>query len=652
MLLPLGLLLSCVQYSLIPAAALPAGVDDQLSFNATWEDYQETFLPGFFQPSARFEVYNDGLEFPTVLANQSVQELAVKVTQDLLGVDSEVVFISGYSSDVADYAYLAQAYDNIPFVNAVANLALKEGKLSAFGSSFVQIDNIPSSVASMQMEDAISIAESVFSCPYNGHPVKMEYYAKADGNIALVHVIQVQNTDSWYEVYIDAHSGEAVGSTNFVASAVYRAVDIRKSSIANGASLIRNPQDKAASPLGWHNRGRKVIPGTLGNNVQTYIGRPSNIARASRRPDTFNYVYNVRQTPYVGQNPSAARVNAFYVMNTVHDFTYRYGFTEKAFNFQFNNFKKGGRPNDPVLLHSQNRQGLNNANFMTPPDGQSGICNMYVWTTANPHRDSDMDNDILVHEMTHGVSNRMTGGGTGRCLQTLEARGLGEGWSDAMADWTQQQRSARVVDFPAAAYSGNNRRGIRKYPYSTNRQINPHTYAEVRTSRGEHAIGEIWATALHDVYAALVRQHGFDARARTNPRSTKGNAVFLHLFLDALPIQRCNPTFLIARNAWLQADKNRYRGRNNCLLWRTFAARGMGTNAAGAPTYKGGFAVPPKCRRRRRRFDVEYVNPLEEETDLDEDSPIDSGMDSDLDSFSVDEDVDQDSFFEAEIDNN
>lgn len=46
-----------------------------------------------------------------------------------------------------------------------------------------------------------------------------------------------------------------------------------------------------------------------------------------------------------------------------------------------------------------------------------------------------MANDILVHELTHGITNRLTGGGTGRCLQTLEAGGLGEGWSDAMAEY-------------------------------------------------------------------------------------------------------------------------------------------------------------------------------------------------------------------------
>lgn len=61
-------------------------------------------------------------------------------------------------------------------------------------------------------------------------------------------------------------------------------------------------------------------------------------------------------------------------------------------------------------------------------------------------------NDLLVHEFTHGITSRMTGGdGSATGLQTLEALGLGEGkdfhqsssvnslffprvgWSDAMA---------------------------------------------------------------------------------------------------------------------------------------------------------------------------------------------------------------------------
>jgi extracellular elastinolytic metalloproteinase len=59
---------------------------------------------------------------------------------------------------------------------------------------------------------------------------------------------------------------------------------------------------------------------------------------------------------------------------------------------------------------------------------------MYIWTQSTPNRDGVLQTDIPVHELTHGITNRMTGGGTGRCLQTTEAGGMGEGWSDAMAE--------------------------------------------------------------------------------------------------------------------------------------------------------------------------------------------------------------------------
>ena len=59
---------------------------------------------------------------------------------------------------------------------------------------------------------------------------------------------------------------------------------------------------------------------------------------------------------------------------------------------------------------------------------------MYIFTLTTPNRDGTMDNAIPVHEYTHGLTNRLTGGGTGTCLQTAEAGGMGEGWSDAMAE--------------------------------------------------------------------------------------------------------------------------------------------------------------------------------------------------------------------------
>ena len=47
---------------------------------------------------------------------------------------------------------------------------------------------------------------------------------------------------------------------------------------------------------------------------------------------------------------------------------------------------------------------------------------------------------------------------------------------------------------------------------------------------------------LHNVLAALVDALGFSTTAKTGASGTEGNVVFMHLMLDALPLQPCNPT--------------------------------------------------------------------------------------------------------------
>ena len=57
---------------------------------------------------------------------------------------------------------------------------------------------------------------------------------------------------------------------------------------------------------------------------------------------------------------------------------------------------------------------------------------MFLWDFTNPMRDGAIENDIVVHENTHGISNRMTGGGTGRYVLTratpLETRSPDGPW--------------------------------------------------------------------------------------------------------------------------------------------------------------------------------------------------------------------------------
>ncbi len=81
----------------------------------------------------------------------------------------------------------------------------------------------------------------------------------------------------------------------------------------------------------------------------------------SSAPLNFIYVQDPTKEPNALQaNIDAARVNTFYLVNTVHDISYLYGFTEAAFNFQNNNFGRGGAGNDRIQVSVQDTSGKNN----------------------------------------------------------------------------------------------------------------------------------------------------------------------------------------------------------------------------------------------------------------------------------------------------
>ncbi|KAF7359719.1 Extracellular metalloproteinase mep [Mycena venus] len=548
----------------------------------------QTFFPG-----NSFQTFEGGLDHPLSGRDGSLADAASAFVQTQLQVDSSTMkYKSGYSSDIAQHAYIKQQHENIPFANAVANVAFKDGKVVSFGYSFVKPSSLASSSPTVSVDAAISAAEAALDGKHNNIPTTLEYLVNADNTASLVYVVQVQNPaqDTWYEAFVDAHSGKFISAIDFVSNAAYRVLPIFKQDLTEGFELLVNPQDPVSSPLGWHNDGITTSNDTSGNNAMVYLDQNTTDTTPQSAPGIFNYTQDPTLSPGAGMNSDAARTNVFYIINTVHDVWYRYGFTEAAFNFQQTNVQTGGVGGDRVLASVQNSEGINNANFATPPDGQSGQMNLYLWNAANPERDGALENDIVTHENTHGITNRMTGGGTGRCLQIVESGGLSEGWSDAMADWMEQVGPTIVDFFALGGYV--NLVPIRHHPYSTNSTTNPLTYSSLMTLFEVHDSGEVWANMLHNVHAALVDAHGFLETARTDPTGSEGNVVWLHLFIDALALQPCQPDFLQARDAWIQADQNRYAGANKCLLWKTFASRGMGFHAF---DYTDDFSVPAGC---------------------------------------------------------
>ncbi|RDX50703.1 hypothetical protein OH76DRAFT_1348486 [Lentinus brumalis] len=557
-----------------------------------------------FHPESTLETFGvNGVDHPLSARGEfDLKDATVSFVQSRLNVQPDTIaFRTGFSSDITQHAFVRQQINGIPIANAVANVAFnKDNKVVSFGSSFVKPSSIPSTVPSLSVDDAIAKAESALSGKFNEHPPTVEFVAKKDGSLALTHVMQIQNdeTGAWFEAFVDAHSGDIIQLTDFVAKITYRVLPITKETLVEGFENLVDPQNTVASPDGWHSDGTTTTTTTSGNNAIAFKGAQTNLTSESS-PGEFIFTQEEDQAPTVQVNIDAARTNAFYVVNTIHDISFVYGFTEAGFNFQNNNFGKGGVGNDRVTISVQDKAGIDNADFATPPDGQSGRMRMFLWDHTNPMRDGALENDIVSHENTHGISNRMTGGGTGRsvhltsmkCLQTTEAGGMGEGWSDAMAEWTEH-KDATIPDFVLGQYVINDPAGIRSHPYSTSATTNPLRYSSLKTLTEVHDIGEVWANLLHNVYAGLVGAHGFSATAHTDPTTTGGNTVFLHLFLDAFTLQPCNPTFLTARNAWIQADANRFGGANFCTLWTAFASRGLGVNAA---NHNDDSTVPAGC---------------------------------------------------------
>ncbi|KAI9456865.1 Fungalysin metallopeptidase-domain-containing protein [Lactarius psammicola] len=468
------------------------------------------------------------------------------------------------------------------------------GRVSSYSSSFVEHTGAADINPSVSLADAIATAEETLYGTYNGRPATLEFVVQPNGFAALTHVIQIQNENAgtWYEAFVDAHHNTLLSVTDFVAKASYLVIPLfAEDSNTMGFYNIVDPEDWNASPNGWHQEFDTATNATDGNNAAAYTGSELiNFAVETSPVLNFSYVVDPTQDPTIGANVPAAITNAFFVVNSFHDFAYRYGFTETTFNFQSNNFNKGGEEYDRVLVSVQDTEGINGADFAILPDGQSSKMRLFLYNNLFPRRDSSLRNDIIIHECQHGATHRMTGGGTARCFQTLEAAAIAEGYADAMADAISQNQNP--VDYVFGRGLSNSPNGLRTYPYSMSQDINPLRYSSLSGMTDAHAMGEVWANILHKMSAELVYAFEWTWLYLLDPDQFAGNVIFYHLLFDALLLQPCNPTFVQARDAWIQADANRYDGAYKCLLWLTFASKGLGVNAA---DYIDDGNVPPEC---------------------------------------------------------
>jgi Fungalysin metallopeptidase (M36)/Bacterial Ig domain/Calx-beta domain len=383
-------------------------------------------------------------------------------------------------------------------------------------------------------------------------------------------------------------------------------------------TLIGNEPPFTFNNLGWINDNTNL---TEGNNVQAGLdlvspeGMEFTTIVTGSPNRTFSHDYNPAPgSPAPGDDPATAAfrngevVNLFYWTNRFHDLTYLYGFTEAARNFQDDNFGRGGYGFDRIQAEGQDYSGLNNANFQTGIDLVPGRMQMYIFTAGSAvNRSSGIDQDVILHELTHGLSNRLHNNASG-LGGSIMSGGMGEGWSDFYARALLSTASENVNGVYAMGgwvthrlvgngYTDNYYYGIRRFPYAvlaatggpSNRPFNPLTFADIDPAqidltdgaypRGPigsdeayvvHNVGEVWASALFEVRARFITRLGF----------TEGNRRILQFVTDGMKLDPVNPTMPQGRDAILAAAGASGNDPADVAdIWAGFAARGLGVLA-------------------------------------------------------------------------
>ena len=413
-------------------------------------------------------------------AQTSADEWKVRILKNAaaIGISAEDAAEATVSSSYLDagtgieYAYLQQNYQQLRVFNHLISLTFRNGQLLYHSGVFIRnIRSLGLSAApAVQPGSALltSTRHLKLGTPLTLQPKQNRFQAErkyvfdktnvakkdmetellwAEDEAGNVHLawnvnIDVAGTEDWWNVRVDARSGEVVNKDNWTvhetAVSTHPAKDARTqkqdlsfytpfaglNNPANPASSLwsppnvenatylvvpfpyesqnygpvtvdNNPWLKAgagnlATTYGWHFDGTENYLITRGNNVYAYDDSASRnapgrsaISLTPAPSVTFQALPDFGKPPFDSVNRSFALTNLFYWNNIIHDVTYQYGFDENAGNFQNNNLGRGGTGNDYVRAEAQDGSGTDNANFSTPVDGSSGRMQMFLWAAPS-----------------------------------------------------------------------------------------------------------------------------------------------------------------------------------------------------------------------------------------------------------------------------
>lgn len=354
----------------------------------------------------------------------------------------EIVSESGSLADGVKYVYIRQIKNQIPVVNGLASIAVKNNQVVHVSSRLVSLNTgeiiAPTRSASDAVNDALSALElsrstlTVISENSADHAVLFDKGTLSNENIParlflmshegkLVYVwdlsIYPVGGTNWWSMRISATSGEVLFKNNWILSCSFENCEAEnhlhetsaipaplapapppppgldrynvlklpiESPNHGNRSVVVNPSDGTYSPYGWHDTNGSLgdeFTITRGNNVYATEDIDDNNA-PGYSPDggsALNFDFPYDSIGGVQGNLDAVITNLFYMNNMMHDIWAYYGFDEESGNFQEFNYSGDGFGSDYVMAEAQDGSGTDNANFGTPPDGNNPRMQMYLW---------------------------------------------------------------------------------------------------------------------------------------------------------------------------------------------------------------------------------------------------------------------------------
>ncbi|KAI5864481.1 extracellular metallo proteinase 1 [Durotheca rogersii] len=512
------------------------------------------------------------------------------------------------------HVHFRQTIHGLDVDNADFNVNVaRDGSIFSFGNSFFAGDIPQQSLVEkrcvLDAVGALDVASSTLQLPISGETsvegstgiesytitgttgtvqdpeASLVYFVRPNGDLALTWKVETRTADDWVVSYVDVEGESGVlGLANYISYATYDVYPWGLNDPSEGARKITSdPWDVTASKHTWHDSrnttaGNNADVGSVPIVAQVYAPTSENL--------TFEYPY-VPDTETGLTYRDAAVAQVFYTVNMHHDLLYILGFTPAAGNFQADNYGEGGRGYDAVRVRIHHWGGKNNGYLTRTVEGVAPELVLYLFNFTDPERDAAFDNGFVIHEYTHGLSGRLTGGPrTRNCLDAFEADGMAEGWSDFYAAAVMLKpddtRENATYGFAAWPTNSTNPPTARKVMYTTDMEANPWTYSMVNSLERVHEVGTVWASLLYEVLWNLIDKHGKNDAERpemVDGVPTDGKFLAMKIVLDAMALQPCNPTFVQARDAIVDADVALTGGQNVCEIWRGFAKRGLGRDA-------------------------------------------------------------------------